>query len=136
MFPKYTFNICLFEYCKRLLYTSHSRKRTSLISSLVVHLVVKHFCILCSPKQFDSTYLRARDRRRMTIMSRNAVTEYYYLAHSASCVYWNWINMKQQTFHLKIIIKATKKEFPSQHSQFFWHSRSQEWAGYFFSVFY
>lgn len=135
MFLKYTINICLFEHCKRLLYTSHSRKRTSLVSSLVVHLVVKHFCILCSPKQVDSTYLTARDRR-MTIMSRNAVTEYYYLAHSASCVYWNRINMKQQTSHLKIIIKATKKESPSQHSQFFWNSRSQEWAGDFFSVFY
>lgn len=45
----------------------------------------KQFCILCSPKQFDCTNLRAWNRKQTTVKSRSA-TEYITLPTLQLCL--------------------------------------------------
>lgn len=97
----------------------------------------KPFSILSSPKQFDSTYLRAQNRKMKKLLRKCCHQIWYYFSHPACFVYWNWTDINQQTdvsFIWKTV-KVTKEEFPSQSRQLFWNSGSEEWKGYFFFSF-
>lgn len=97
----------------------------------------KPFSILSSPKQFDSTYLRAQNRKVTKIAKKMLPPNILlFLPCMLHLLELNWHKPTNRCFfHLKKIIKVTMEEFPSQSRQLFWNSGSEEWEGYFFFSF-
>ena len=97
----------------------------------------KSFSILSSPKQFDSTYLRAQNRK-MTKTARKMLPPNLILLFPPCMLRLLELNWHKPTnrcfFHLKKKNKSDE-EFPSQSGQLFWNSGSEEWKGYLFFSF-
>lgn len=91
--------LVIWTHCKRLFWVSASRKKKGLSLSLVVHAVVKSVSIFCVPQTVCWDLPENTGWKNDNNVKKMLHVMCYYLADSASFVYWNGIDMNQQTFH-------------------------------------